>query len=145
MGNMKTVQEWLRDLDTVELVDAYFREHPMDFNHLEEEAKKMRVCDLQKKGREKLRGYINYLWTLPVKSDEDGRKCVLFVFRMLYGFSDRNLVHELVYIDELLRDGFDVEAYSYVLTDPAEVIGFYVADTPLTQHYIMYLMANVLF
>ena len=145
MGKMKTVQEWLRELDTEELMDEYFRDHPMDFNHLEEETKQMRVCDLQKKGRDKLRNYIDYLRTLPIKNDEEGRKSLLFVFRMLYGFSDRNLVHELVYIDELLSDGFDVDAYSYVLTDPAEVIGFYVADTPLTQHYIVYLIANVLF
>lgn len=142
---MKTVQEWLIKLDAEELMDEYFREHPIDFEHLEEETKKMRVCDIQEKSRENLRKYIDYLRALPIKSNEDNKKHLLFVFRMLYGFSDRDLVHELVCIDELLRNGTEAEAYSYILTDPAEVIGFYVADTPLTQHYIIYLIANVLF
>ena len=142
---MKTVQEWLIELDAEELLDEFFREHPIDFEHMEEDKKKMRVCDIQEKGRNKLRTYINYLRTLPIKCSEDDNKCLLFVCRMLYGFSNRNLMHELIYIDDLFRDGTKVEAYSYSLTDPAEVMGFYVADTPLTQHYIVYLMANVLF
>ena len=142
---LRTVQEWLVELDAEELLDEYFREHPIDFEHMEEDKKKMRVCDIQEKGRKKLRTYIEYLRTLPIKCCKDDKKCLLYVFRMLYGFSARELTHELVYIDELLRDGIDTEAYSYVLTDPAEVIGFYVADTPLTQHYIVYLIANVLF
>ena len=142
---MKTVQEWLIELDTTELINAYFSEHPIDFIHMEENAKQMRVCDIQTKGRKKLESYIDYLRNLPIKNNPEEGKGLLFVFRMLYGYSDTGLVHELVLVDELLRDGTEAEAYSYTLTDPAEVMGFYVADTPLTQHNIVFLIANVLF
>ena len=142
---MKTVQEWLIELDTTELIDTYFREHPIDFIHMEENARQMSVCDIQTKGRKKLESYIDYLRTLPIKNNTEEGKGLLFVFRMLYGYSDTGLVHELVLVDELLRDGPEAEAYSYTLTDPAEVMGFYVADTPLTQYNIVFLIANVLF
>ena len=142
---MKTVQECLIELDTTELVDEYFYEHPVDYDYLEEPIKQLSVYDIQERSRKHLRDYIEYLRAIQVKNDEDGRKGLLFVFRMLHGFSDIDLVHELVYIDELMRDGTKAEGYSYILTDPAEVMGFYVADTPLTQHSIVYLIVNVLF
>ena len=91
----------------------------------------------------RIRQYIDRLRTIPVKEPEDGHRGLVYVHRII-----RNGMHDqsagLVHVDELLAQGCEAPDYGCELTDQAEIVGFLVADTPLTQRYMYELMADVL-
>ena len=142
MKELKTVQEVLRELDTEKLIGTYRWHFPIGYEE-RVELLDMTVRDIQERVKAGLRLLIERLRTLPVKPPADGKQGLLFVHRIMKnGSHDR--AYELVFIDELLRDGVNCNSYAYEFTEQAEILGFLVADTPLTQRYIYDLIADAM-
>lgn len=142
MASFKTVQEVLRELDTERLIGTYRFHFPIGYEeHLE--LLDVTVREIQERVKQGLRQFIERLRTLPVQSPEDGKQGLLFAHRIMKGGSHEK-TFELVFIDELLRDGVKCQCYAYEFTEQAVIMGFQVADTPLTQRYIYELVADVM-
>ena len=142
MKELKTVQDVLRKLDTEKLVGTYRWHFPIGYEE-RVELLDMTVRDIQERVKAGLRQLIERLRTLPIKPSADGQQGLLFVHRIMKnGSHDR--AYELVFIDELLRDGVNCNSYAYEFTEQAEILGFLVADTPLTQRYIYDLIADAM-
>lgn len=142
MKELKTVQDVLRKLDTEKLVGTYRWHFPIGYEE-RVELLDMTVRDIQERVKAGLRLLIERLRTLPIKPSADGQQGLLFVHRIMKnGSHDR--AYELVFIDELLRDGVNCNSYAYEFTEQAEILGFLVADTPLTQRYIYDLIADAM-
>ena len=140
---MKTVQEWLRELDTERLIDEYvYRDPPQydrDESNLELTVGEIRDCHV-----DLVRGLIERLRTVPVKEPEDSRRGVLYVYRTVKDMSDEP-AFGFAHVDELLEKGAEADDYAYEFCEQAEIAGFLVAETPLTLRYIYELMADVMY
>ena len=141
---MKTVQQYLKELDWDRLIDTYLFEHPIEYNH--PALAGLTVSQIREKYTEGMRKFIERLCGLTPKADPDGRVGILFAHRCievgtLSGTEDYCLVHA----DEVLSDGVDAKTYAYEFTDQSEIVGFLVADVEYTRRHIYGLMADVLY
>ena len=141
---MKTVQQYLKELDWDRLIDTYLFEHPIEYNH--PALAGLTVSQIREKYTEGMRKFIERLCGLTPKADPDGRVGILFAHRCievgsLSGTEDYCLVHA----DEVLSDGVDAKTYAYEFTDQSEIVGFLVADSEYTRRHIYGLMADVLY
>ena len=141
---MKTVQQYLKELDWDRLIDTYLFEHPFEYNH--PALAGLTVSQIREKYTEGMRKFIERLCGLTPKADPDGRVGILFAHRCievgsLSGTEDYCLVHA----DEVLSDGVDAKTYAYEFTNQSEIVGFLVADVEYTRRHIYGLMADVLY
>ena len=141
---MKTVQQYLKELDWDRLIDTYLFEHPIEYNH--PALAGLTVSQIREKYTEGMRKFIERLCGLTPKADPDGRVGILFAHRCievgsLSGTEDYCLVHA----DEVLSDGVDAKTYAYEFTNQSEIVGFLVADSEYTRRHIYGLMADVLY
>lgn len=139
---MKTVQEVLRELDTERLLETYVYNHPIEFYELK--ALNLPACEVYERYKERYRQYLKRLRTIEIAPDKEGRKSILFVSRCIKDDYTSN-EYNLVFMDELLEKGVECEHYDYMFTTQAEIVGFLVADTPLTQENLYELMVNVMY
>ena len=139
---MKNVQEWLRELDTERLVKEYLRIDPIRYDSHPAYLDRT-VREIRNARTDRIRRYIERLRTMTVKAPEDGQQGLLYAHRVMKdGMDDQTF--GLIYVDELLEKGCDAQEYAYEFMEQAEIVGFLVADTPLTLRYIYQLMADVL-
>lgn len=140
---MKTVQDYLKTLERNELIETYLFAHPIEYE-FHPEYRTMTVDAIRELHRELLGKYIDWLSALEIKAPKHGRQSLLYVYRRL-----KNGHHKpafgMVQLDELLKLGSSAEDYAYLLCEQAEIMGYLVADTPLTQRYLYELIADVMF
>ena len=140
---MKTVKDYLNELDTEKLVNTYVYMYPVDYE-MSAELLDRTLREIKERHREVVRQLIERLSMLETTVPEDGHQGLLFVHRCIKDdFSDQDF--SLVHIDELREKGVKVESYAYEMCPMSEIIGFFVAETPLTKRYIYELISNVLY
>ncbi len=140
---MKTVQQYLKELDTEKLIDTYSYEFPFD-NADYMSCKEMTIEQIHDSYKQGMYKYIEYLKSVEITEPKDGRKCLIYAQRCIGDDDLTDQSYHLIPIDELLEKGCDTESYGYELCPVSEIMGYYVADTKLTQHYIYELIADVL-
>lgn len=138
---MKTVQQVLRELDTEKLIAHYLWEYPIEYDRYEEWLD-LTIREIRDTYRKDLADLIQRLREMKISEPEDGHQGVLFVHKVLEEYLTEE--YRLVHLDELIELGPECENYAYGFTKQSEIVGFLVADTPLTQRYIYDLMTNVL-
>ena len=139
---METVQAWLNKLDTEKLIHTYLIENPISYD-THKEYLDHTVREIRDKYEETLQQYIERLRHLEIKSDENKMQGLLYVHRIMSdGHQERT--YNLIYVEEFLEQGYDASDYAYEFTEQAVILGFLVAETPLTQRYIYELIADVL-
>jgi len=139
---MKTVQEWLNEVDEEALADEYFWENPIDFVMLRNQNRT--VAEIRRAAREQFIGYVRKMRTIAVPPRKEGDKTAVFYASKGHRDHKRGIVAELCNIEEVLASD-EPEHYGCELTDHAEVMGYLVADTPLTTKNIISVLAQILF
>ena len=137
---MKTVQEWLREVDEKSLVDTYCYRYPVDFVMLEN--KDVTVRQVLDRQREVVRAFVRELKSLEVRPSADGKTGIFFGCK----FNDKNSYEPtayLCYLEDIVRE-VRPEHYSCMLTDFSEVMGYLVADTPYTLRHISDVLVEIL-
>lgn len=142
---MKTIQQVLNELDAEEIENAFFYEHPinlLDVNELED----ISIGEFRKNVSSKFQAFLERLKTMEVVSDLD-EPALLFVCKS--EANDRLLGHavELIHLNEIMEeeDLSQIQTYAYEFTEQKEALGFFVADTKLTQDNIMDVVVDFLF
>lgn len=139
---MKTVQEWLNELDMDLLIQDYLYVDPVNYDNYEEKLNKT-VQEVKDEHINNVRNFINRMRTISVKAPEDGRQGILYARRVIED-GVPSQVFELIHKDELLEKGHEALDYAYYFSDQAEIAGYLVADTCLTLACIYDLIADVL-
>lgn len=139
---MKTVQEWLSEVDEESLADTYFVEFPIDFLMLPDQ--NHTVAEIRRAAREQLIDYVRKLRTIAVPPHKEGEKTAVFYASKGHRNHERGIVAEMCYVEEVLASD-EPEHYACGLTDQAKVMGYLVADTPLTTKNIKTVLAQILF
>ena len=139
---MKTVQEWLNEVDEESLADTYFVEFPIDFVMLRDQ--NHTVAEIRRAAREQFIGYVRKMRTIAIPARAEGDKTAVFYASKGHRNHERGIVAEMCNMEEVLASD-EPEHYACGLTDHAEVMGYLVADTPLTIDNIESLLAQILF
>lgn len=139
---MRTIQEYLKEIDHEQLINAYLYVYPINFARISNE--KLKIKEVKHLVKEKLHEYIQRLQLLEVEASKDGKNYVLFVHKMYKdGYADE--AYSLVCLQELLEKGDQAETYAYEFTKQAEIMGFLVSDADYTQKHIEGLLIDVLY
>ncbi|MBE6518285.1 MAG: hypothetical protein E7Z70_01905 [Thermoplasmata archaeon] len=139
---MRTVQEYLKELDKDRLISIYMEEHK-DYYIVDCTDKGRTIRDITDRLQNVLSGFIDRLRTIRITEPEDGKKCILLAHRSLND-DWHDMEFSLVHADEVLNDPDNAEAYGYEVCYQSEVMGYLVSDAPLTQRYIYHLIVDVL-
>lgn len=137
---MKTVQEWLNEIDEKTLADCYFAEYPIDFMMLRDQ--NHTVAEIEQAAREQFIEYVRKMRVISIRSHEE--KTAVFYASKGHRDHRRCIITEMCILEEVLSSD-EPEHYSCGLTDHAEVMGYFIADTPLTQNNIEIVLAHILF
>lgn len=139
---MKTVQEWLKEVDEEELVSAYFFRFPIDYEDIffyENEATKLPLKTIRERLRAALVGFIHRLKKL---TPGVGRSEVFFATKV-YQEGRSRIETMMCDVDELLTQKCP-ERYDWSLMDFEQVMGYWIADTELTRESIYDVLACIL-
>ena len=144
---MQTIQEVIRNLDRKCLEGRYFYEHspklwefrPDDTRTIEE-VKNMMSEDFQ--------AFLDRLCNMQVKQPEGGKVRILYAHKEIWDTAwCGDIATDLVYADEVLNaaDLSEVEHYAYEFTPQEEALGYFVADTKLTQDHLYDVVVSFLY
>lgn len=134
---MKTVQEWLIELDEDSIIDWYFAKYPIDFYMLEN--KDVKVNEVLAFLKERLREFIRRLKAMDTHKSE---RNIFYAVKSLNG-SYAEVTVEMSFRKDILENDLP-EHYSWMLCDHSEVMGSLIADTSLTLKNINSVMAEIL-
>lgn len=157
---MKTVKDYLFELDITELVDTIFEEYgeklydlyyfnnPTDYydEHIQydEAVKELTVFEYAQAKRKELYDYIRYLKDIEIKESPNLKTGVIYAFgEFEKNHFDRWQVR-LLFLEDLLADPENCKNRSFAGAEFSEILGFRVADNRFTQDIIHDVIARVL-
>lgn len=134
---MKTVHQYLNELDSNKIIESYLSLFPIEYES--EEYEGLTVKEIREKTEADLKEQIERLKQIAPVLPENGNYGILFASRIIQAET-----YHLVRINELIQKGSKAETYAFDFNAQHEIMGYLVAETELTQHFIYDLIANVL-
>lgn len=135
---MKTVQQWLREANTEELIGTFLYENPINPSMIED--KNRTVAELLETAKAKLRSLIQYLCALDATQSKDG---VFFASNAMEG-SSQKVCAVLSMRNEILECELP-QNYAWDLTPWEELMGYGLAETKLTKSHANTVLAQILY
>lgn len=133
---MKTVQQYLNEIDEHALVSTYQLCFPPDFPMLKN--KELSVTEVYRRHGEALRQFVLALRAMQVRPTEEQ----IFIATSAFVDGNPEIRVMLVYRSEL--DNKYVESYSWMASDREDILGYSIAETELTRENIMEVLACIL-
>ena len=157
---MKTVKDYLFELDITRLVDTFFEEYgaklfdlywfnnPTDYydEHIDsdETVRELTVFEYAQAHRKELYDYFKFLKSIDVKDSPNLKTCIIYAFgKYEMDYRDRWQVR-LLFLEDLLTDPDNCKNRSFAAVPFSEVLMFRVADNKFTQDVIYSVIARVL-
>lgn len=137
---MQTVQESLWQADEDQLIAAYLATHPVNLGEIDPERT---ISEVQSEIHTGLHNYLTRLKELPIKEPANGDKGVFYVYHCLG--ANLGIDFGLTFFDDLRAQGINAHNYDYILVKQAEIVGYLIADTPLTQYYLPELLVDIMY
>ena len=135
---MQTIQEVLRNLDRKRIEGGYFYEHSPQFWELRPDDKRA-VAEIKMTASKNFQAFLDRLCNMQVKQPEDGKTRILYAHKEIWDTAwYGDIAASLICADELLKaeDLSELSSYAYEFTPQEEALGYFVADTKLTQDYL---------
>lgn len=142
---MQTVQEWMRELNTRKLIDAFLSKIPISYDDGKWK-RNLTIRQLRKLERMRIRRYINRLRCMAVTKPENGHRWVLYSYSAIGDHLKKGVETRLIDLDELLENGIERTpvSWNYESKPQSEIAGYNVADTPINKNHIYEVIAEVL-
>lgn len=140
---MKTVQEWLKELDEEKLVSAYFYNFPIDYNRYfiyKKEATQLPLKTIRERCEA---AFVRFIRMLKDLTPETPQEQSVFFTTKEYQEGHSQTVTLMCCVDDLLTQK-DPDHYSWMSLDFEKVMGYWVANTELTQENIYDVLAYIL-
>lgn len=158
---MKTVKDYLFELDITRLVDTFFEEYgaklfnlywfnnPTDYydEHIDydETVRELTVFEYAQAERKELYDYFKFLKSVDVKDSPNLKTCIIYAFGK-YEMDYRNRWQvRLLFLEDLLTDPDNCKNRTFDAVEFSEVLGFRVADNKFTQERIYRVISRVLY
>lgn len=136
---MNTVQQYLKDIDVDKLIDVYMFEYPVDLMYLRDI--KETLDEVNRRIVFKLKEYIEKMSNIEIEHSET--EWVFFVNKEYGEFGLENQ-YSLAKLEDIRGSNTKVERYSCLLIKQEIVMGYFIANTELTQFYIYDILAYIL-
>ncbi len=142
---MKTIQQVIREHDSKSIERAYFYKYPIELDELNG-FEDITLGKIKERISKRIQDFIERLRTLEVENRHD-EQSVLFVYKAQSDEASLGKEVGLLHAGELMQkdDLTDVQTYAYEFTEQKEALGFFVADTKLTQDNIMDVIVQFLY
>ena len=158
---MKTVKEYLCELDTSRLVDEYFCEYGeklydlyyyntptgYDDRHIDydESVRDLSVYDYAQATRKEIYDFIKYLKSVDITECSRWKTGIIYAFRKYDEDYFMRMFHiRLLFWEELLSDPENCKNHDFEYVKFSEVLGFRVADNQFTQSIIHRVIASIM-
>lgn len=143
---MKTVQEYLKEINKEELINYYSYNYPIKLHELNNIFNDMPVSKTKQYYHDRLSKYIDRLVNLPTKSSDDNNTYIFLVYNCMGDDND----HECTLIckeelQNISEEEWYTRRYCCMMTEQEEIMGYYIADTELTKYYLYELLAFILY
>lgn len=135
---MKTVQETLREMDKKELLRKFFYEHP---NKLDSFDDYLTIAQAKERANKVIGKYIERLETMEAKPND--RQMIFYMYEYL-GSYKLNQYRGLCNVADLQEKGVEAPNYGIEYTPQEEIMGYWVADTEMTQYYLNDLIVEII-
>ena len=135
---MKTVQQWLRETNTEELIGTFLYENPINLITIED--KNRTVAELLETAKAKLRSLIQYLCALDVTQSKGG---IFFASNAIEDGSPE-VCAVLSMRNEILECELP-QNYAWDFTPWEELMGYGLAETKLTKDHANTVLAQILY
>jgi hypothetical protein len=133
---MRTVQEVLKNIDEDKLIENYFNEHPLMVNKFDDD---MTIGQIKSGSKKLMKEYIDRLRSLNTTTNKD--QMIYYVYEYLHDTSLEQYI-AVSPLAELREKGAQSSSYGIEYTKQEEILGYYVANTDLTQYYLLDVMAK---
>lgn len=144
---MKTIQQTLKELDTEKVINYYFAKYPVNlFKNIGEKWDGYTVAECKAKMHDTVKGLIErVINTKPNPSLE--KESILFAYKCIGDELCEDIDMGLLDIDDLLKadDVSEVKIYAYYYERLEDTVGYYVADTTLTQNNLLDIVTSFLY
>jgi hypothetical protein len=140
---MKTIQEYLKEVDVDRLIKEYFKTYPIKYESSEDRMD-LSVRQIREIMENRLVEYIHRLQSIEVIPSENNEESILFAHKYLHDGID-DIAYLMLHKQELLEKGTEVSTYVYEYCRQAEIMGYLVSDADFTQKNIYGLMVDVMF
>lgn len=135
---MKTVQETLREMDKEELMRQFFYEHPSKLDNFDDD---LTIAQAKERANKVIGKYIERLETMEVKPND--RQMIFYMYEYLGSYKlDQN--RGLCTVADLQEKGIEAPNYGIEYTPQEEIMGYWVADTEMTQYYLNDLIVEII-
>ena len=135
---MKTVQETLREMDKKELLRKFFYEHPNKLDSFDDD---LTIAQAKERANKVIGKYIERLETMEVKPND--RQMIFYMYEYLGSYKlDQN--RGLSTVADLQEKGVEAPNYGIEYTPQEEIMGYWVADTEMTQYYLNDLIVEII-
>ena len=135
---MKTVQETLREMDKEELMQKFFWEHPSQVDSFDDE---LTIAEAKERANEIIKKYIERLKNITVKPND--KQMIFYMYEYLGSYKlDQN--RGLSTLSDLREKGVEAPNYGIEYTPQEEIMGYWIADTEMTQYYLDDLMVEIM-
>lgn len=138
---MQTVQEAFRKAKKDDLVEQYLVTYPIQINDFDDETT---IGEAKATARKTIAEYVDRLRNLATKPSHDGQTWLFYAYHY-----PKDWITEpdfsLVPLNELRQKGIDTPSYGFEFTEQAEVMGYYIADSQLTKHYLEDLLVYIMY
>lgn len=144
---MKTIQEWLKEVDKEELIGTYIYNYPINIFDLGKKTEKYTVEEVKRKERRMIEEYIDRLINLEIETSDIKNSYVVFAYKTFINDSegvDFSIIYTKEILEKEITDDTIITCYSCILDEQKEIMGHLVADTNLTERNIYGLLAFIL-
>lgn len=136
---MKTVQSWLNEVNEIDLVDTYFAYFPINYEMAVDRT--LTLGEVKDRARKYFLKFVRDMKRIKLKSSDT--KWIFFASnRYQEGHSEIDV--NLCRLDDLCSSK-QAECCSWILNDFSETMGYYIAETSLTQKNIPIVLARILY
>lgn len=133
---MKTVQQWIQDVDQDELVYAYLLTSPTPFYEIR--GNNLSIVEATLRLEKAIRRFILDFLSLPANNSQND----IFFAHPACMQQGESLDVCLIQRNEL--DGAKVESYDWMMADRADLAGYLIADTAFDEENIISILAKIL-
>ena len=140
-GDMKTVQEWIRETNIEEIADTFFCEYPIEYERCINYEKT--VAEIKDAYRQRLCEFIEQLKSIEPKSLSDDEQGIFFCHKSC-GRDMKNPETVLCIESDILKCD-NPQIYSWILMDFDEIMGYYIAETESTIRNINDVLAQIVY
>lgn len=145
---MKTIQQYLKEVDKQQLINEYFYTYPINLNDIKNIDADASVLEIIARRRKRIEKYIDRLINLKINQPKDEDNCLVFAYKVFkddWKDTDYAIVEVKEVLEKEINEDTYINNYGCMFTEQEEILAYLIADNALTQNNIYGLLSYILY